>query len=67
MKNHVKKVWERTKEVLNSGRLTVAIQNNRMMNNLPAQKDDSVSHVRPHGATRLGTTNLLPEGTKVNI
>ena len=67
IEGHVKKVWERTKEVLNSGRLTVAIRNNRMMNNLPAQKDDSVSHVRPHGATRLGTTNLLPKGTKVNI
>ncbi len=67
IEDHVKKVWERTKDILNSGRLTVAIRNNRMMNNLPAQKDDSVSHVRPHGATRLGTTNMLPEGTKVNI
>ena len=67
IEDHVKKVWERTKDILNSGRLTVVIRNNRMMNNLPAQKDDSVSHVRPHGATRLGTTNLLPEGTKVNI
>lgn len=65
--DNVKKVWERTKYILNSGRLTVTIQNNRMLNNLPAQKDDPVSHVRPHGATRLGTTYLLPEGTKVNI
>lgn len=67
IEDHVKKVWERTKDILNSGCLTVAIRNNRMMNNLPAQKDNPVSHVRPHGATRLGTTNLLPEGTKVNI
>lgn len=67
IENHVKKVWERTKDILNSGRLTVAVRNNRMMNNLPAQKDNPVSHVRPHGATRLGTTNSLPEGTKVNI
>ena len=64
---HVKKVWERTKYVLNNDLLTVSIKNNRMMNNLPAQTDNPVSHVRPHGATRLGTTNPLPEGTKVNI
>ena len=67
IEEHVKNVWGRTKDILNAGCLTVTIRNNRMMNNLPAQADNPVSHVRPHGATRLGTTNLLPEGTKVNI
>ena len=67
IEEHVKDVWGRTKDILNAGCLTVTIRNNRMMNNLPAQADNPVSHVRPHGATRLGTTNLLPEGTKVNI
>ena len=67
IEENVKKVWKRTKDILSSGRLSVTIRNNRMLNNLPAQKDDPVSHVRPHGATRLGTTNLLPEGTKINI
>ena len=67
IEENVKEVWGRTKDILNSGCLTVTIRNNRMMNNLPAQVENPVSHVRPHGATRLGTTNLLPEGTRVNI
>jgi len=67
VEENVKVVWERTKEILNSGRLAVRIHKNRMLNNLPAQLDNPVSHVRPHGATRLSTTNPLPEGTKVNI
>lgn len=67
IEEEVKKVWEQTKYILNQGILTIDICNNRMMNNFPAQTDNPVSHVRPHGATRLRTTNLLPEGTKVNV
>lgn len=67
LEGNVKKVWEETRDIIRDGRLTVSIRNGTMQNNFPKQKDNPVSHVRPHGQTREGSVNVLPEGTKVNI
>lgn len=67
LEGDVKKVWEETRDIVKEGRLTVSIHNGTMQNNFPKQKDNPVSHVRPHGQTREGSVNLLPEGTKVTI
>ena len=67
LEGNVKKVWEETRDIVRDGRLTVSIRNGTMQNNFPKQKDNPVSHVRPHGQTREGSVNVLPEGTKVNI
>lgn len=67
LEGNVKKVWEETRDIIRDGKLMVSIHNGTMRNNFPKQKDNSVSHVRPHGQTREGSVNVLPEGTKVNI
>ena len=67
LEGNVKEVWEETRNIIKEGRLTVDIVNNTLQNNFPKQKNNPVSHVRPHGQTRLGSVNKLPEGTRVNI
>lgn len=67
LEDNVKKVWEETRDIIKEGRLTVDIVNGTLQNNFPKQKNNPVSHVRPHGQTRLGSVNQLPEGTRVNI
>ena len=67
LEGNVKMVWEETRDIIKEGRLTVNIVKGTLQNNFPKQKDNPISHVRPHGQTRLGSVNPLPEGTKVNI
>ena len=67
LEGNVKQVWEETRDIIKKGWLSVSICNGTMQNNFPKQKDNPVSHVRPHGQTREGSVNALPEGTKVNI
>lgn len=67
LEGNVKEVWEETRDIIKEGRLTVNIVKGTLQNNFPKQTDNPVSHVRPHGQTRLGSVNLLPEGTRVNI
>ena len=58
----VKKVWEETKRVLSEG-LIISEVNGRRINNLPKQKDNRVSHVRPH-AKNAEDTYELPDGRR---
>lgn len=58
---------EETRNIIKEGRLTVDIVNGTLQNNFPKKTDNPVSHVRPHGQTRFGSVNLLPEGTHVNV
>ena len=67
LEENVKVVWEKTRDIIKEGRLTIDIVKGTLQNNFPKQKDNPVSHVRPHGQTRLGSVNQLPEGTCVNI
>ncbi len=67
LENNVKKVWKETRDIIKEGRLTIDIVKGTLQNNFPKQKDNPVSHVRPHGQTRFGSVNLLPERTRVNI
>lgn len=67
LEGNVKEVWEETRDIIKEGRLTIDIKNGTLQNNFPKQKNNPVSHVRPHGQTRLGSVNQLPEGTRVNI
>lgn len=67
LEGDVRSVWEKMRDIIRDGKLTVSIRNGTMQNNFPKQKDNPVSHVRPHGQTREGSVNPLPEGTKVNI
>lgn len=58
IENHAKKVWEKTKSIINNG---VILENKqgRIHNSLPKKKFDNIFHVRPHAANR-DDTDLLP-------
>lgn len=58
----VKNVWEKTKRVISEG-LIISEVNGRRINNLPKQKDNRVSHVRPH-AKNAEDTYELPDGRR---
>ena len=58
----VKNVWEETKRVISEG-LIISEVNGRRVNNLPKQKDNRVSHVRPH-AKNAEDTYELPDGRR---
>lgn len=60
LETHVKKVWERTKNVIIEG-LQITKVNGKMTNNLPKASEDPVCHVRPHGQNSLDTYEL-PDG-----
>ena len=62
LENHVKAVWEKTKEVINNG-IKVSIVNGVRKNNLPKASEDSVCHVRPHAQNALDTYEL-PDGRR---
>ena len=66
LEEEVRSVWERTKEIFQSGTLTVDIRKNRVYNNLPDSTQNRVSHVRPHGRNREDTYPL-PEGTHITV
>ncbi len=58
--NEIKRVWERTKEIVNQG-VIFEEKNGKTHNNLPKQSESPVCHVRPHGSNKNDTT-LLPNG-----
>lgn len=60
LEEHVKKVWERTKKVLQEG-LTIEVRNGKNYNNFPKSSEDMVCHVRPH-ARNVQDTYELPDG-----
>ena len=60
LENQVKKVWEKTQEVLRNG-LKVTIENGVRKNNFPKASENPVCHVRPHAQNALDTYEL-PDG-----
>lgn len=60
LEGNVKKVWEKTKRVLEEG-LQITVVNGKNYNNFPKASDDPVSHVRPHGLNAKDTYEL-PDG-----
>lgn len=60
LETDVKEVWLRTKQVLVDG-LQITEKNGKRYNNFPKQKDNRVSHVRPHGQN-ADDTYELPDG-----
>lgn len=59
----VKRVWERTVQVIRDGVKLVRI-NNEVCNNLPKSTESRVAHVRPH-AKDASDTNPLPDGREM--
>lgn len=59
----VQAVWEKTVQVLKEG-VKFEAKGTRTYNNLPKQKDNPVSHVRPH-ARNKNDTFVLPNGMKM--
>lgn len=53
-------VFEKTKEIIRNGVIITQV-GNKTKNNLPAQRDNRVMHVRPHAANKNDTYNL-PNG-----
>ena len=62
LEGDVRKVWEETKKIISEG-LNISEVNGKRTNNLPKQKDNRVSHVRPH-ARNAEDTYDLPDGRK---
>lgn len=62
LENDVKKVWERTVQVLKDG-LHVEVINGERTNNFPKASENRVSHVRPH-AQNANDTYELPDGRR---
>lgn len=60
LENQVKKVWEKTQEVIRNG-LQVTIENGVRRNNFPKASENPVCHVRPH-AQNAQDTYELPDG-----
>lgn len=60
LEGDVKKVWERTREVIRNG-LQVEVRNGKNYNNFPKASENPVCHVRPH-AQNAKDTYELPDG-----
>ncbi len=60
LEDNVRKVWEKTKQVLQDG-LKIEFRNGRNYNNFPKASDNRVCHVRPH-ARNAKDTYELPDG-----
>lgn len=62
---NVKRVWERTKEIVKSGDLVQSVSDKGIRKtNFPSTKFDDVCHVRPHGTT-INDVYPLPVQDKV--
>ncbi len=59
----VKRVWERTVQVIKDG-VEITRINGRNYNNFPKQAESPVAHVRPHAQTQADTYPL-PDGRKM--
>lgn len=60
LESNVKKVWEKTKQILIDG-LEIEVKNGRNHNNFPKPSADPICHVRPHALTSQDTYEL-PDG-----
>lgn len=56
--NEVIKVWEKTKDVINSGSIVKKVLNNKRETNFPGAKFNEYMHVRPHGTTTADVYDL---------
>ena len=56
----VRKVWQKTHDVLNDG-LEITVKNGKRFNNLPGMSFNPVCHVRPHGQNSKDV-DTLPDG-----
>ncbi|RRC94057.1 restriction endonuclease [Erysipelotrichaceae bacterium OH741_COT-311] len=61
LEGDVKKVWQKTKEVIQNGLIITIDKHGKSHNNLPKQSENKVSHVRPHGQN-AADTYMLPDG-----
>ncbi len=59
-----KKVWETTKQLTKENKIELVKRNGKIYNNLPGQKDNFVSHVRPHGRDAKDIDEL-PDGRTI--
>ena len=62
LEQDVKKVWERTQQVIRQG-IRKEMRGGRMVNNLPKMSESRVCHVRPH-AKNAQDTYELPDGSQ---
>lgn len=63
LEGDVRAVWQETHDIIKNGQLEIHVDaKGDICNNLPKQKDHTVSHVRPHGRDR-NDTRPLPVGT----
>ena len=60
LEDNVRKVWEKTKQVLKDG-LKIEFRNGKNYNNFPKASDNPICHVRPH-ARNAQDTYELPDG-----
>lgn len=59
-----KEVWEKTKKITKENKIEFIEKNGKIYNNLPGQKDNFVSHVRPHGQNAKDV-DILPDGRTI--
>lgn len=63
----VRAVWERTKEILESGQVVNRTDSRgRIILNFPKEKDTKVCHVRPHGRDSMDLDKLPTRDQKTN-
>lgn len=62
LQGEVRRVWEKTKQVLIEG-LEVKVINGKNYNNFPGLADSRICHVRPHGKNAKDTYEL-PDGSQ---
>ena len=63
LEGDVRSVWQETHDIIKNGQLEIHVDaKGNICNNLPKQKNHTVSHVRPHGRDR-NDTHPLPVGT----
>ena len=56
--NEAKKVWNKTRELIQLGTIVKSVKHNRRYTYFPASKDNLVAHVRPHAKDAKDTYKL---------
>lgn len=56
--SEVKDVWNKTVEMLRTGNVVKEVNNNKTYYNFPAEADNDVCHVRPHGSKAIDSAEL---------
>ncbi len=54
----LKKVWQKTVDVIKSGEIVKEIKNNKWFTNFPGMKENIIAHVRPHGRNKRDVCKL---------